>query len=64
MKKRFGIIAVGVIVDQILKLIIFNTIGASGQTINLIPGIFFILLNPFTISFDINFLSKNCNKTI
>ena len=39
MKKRFGIIAVGVIVDQILKLIIFNTIGASGQTINLIPGI-------------------------
>lgn len=39
MKKRLGIIAVGVIVDQILKLIIFNTIGASGQTINLIPGI-------------------------
>ena len=39
MKKRLGIIAVGVIVDQILKLIIYNTIGASGQTINLIPGI-------------------------
>lgn len=39
MKKRLGIIAVGVIVDQILKLIIYNTIGASGQNINLIPGI-------------------------
>ena len=39
MKKRLGIIAVGVIVDQILKLIIYNTIGASGQTINLIPRI-------------------------
>ena len=44
MKKRFGIIAVGVIVDQILKLIIFNTIGASGQTINLITTIIILIV--------------------
>ena len=39
MKKNFLMIVVLVVVDQIIKLIIYHTIGNSGDSITLIPNI-------------------------
>lgn len=38
MKKNSVIIVISIVIDQILKLIVYNTIGTTGKTINLIPG--------------------------
>lgn len=38
MKKNSVIIVISIVIDQILKLIVYNTIGVTGKTINLIPG--------------------------
>lgn len=39
MKKNFILIAISIIIDQIIKVIVYDTIGASGQSICVIPGI-------------------------
>ena len=39
MKKNILMIIALILIDQIVKIIIFNTIGTSGETITLIPKI-------------------------
>ena len=63
MKKNSIIIAISVVIDQILKVIVYNTIGASGQTINFIPGMLHLTYVANTGA-AFGFLNARCSLVI